>query len=62
MAQAPASDEMAKQLRAAWFQYLDTIEPIRPGLHRYCRRMTRDIWETEDLLQETLLRASGELS
>jgi len=32
MAQEPVSDEMAKQLREAWFRYLDTIEPIRPAL------------------------------
>jgi RNA polymerase sigma-70 factor (ECF subfamily) len=59
MAQEPVSDEMAKQLRAAWFRYVDTIEPIRPALYRYCRRITRDVWEAEDLLQETLLRGFG---
>ncbi len=59
MDQEPASDEMARQLRAAWFRYLDTIEPIRPALYRYCRRITRDLWETEDLLQETLLKGFG---
>ena len=59
MAQEPASDQMAKQLREAWFRYLDTIEPIRPALYRYCRRITRDIWDAEDLLQETLLKGFG---
>jgi len=59
MAQGPASDEMARQLREAWFRYLDTIEPIRPSLYRYCRRITRDIWDAEDLLQETLLKGFG---
>jgi RNA polymerase sigma-70 factor (ECF subfamily) len=59
MPQEPASDEMAKQLREAWFRYLDTIVPIRPSLYRYCRRITRDIWDAEDLLQETLLKGFG---
>lgn len=59
MAQEPASDQMAKQLREAWFRYLDAIEPIRPSLYRYCRRITRDIWDAEDLLQETLLKGFG---
>ena len=27
MSHHPASDEMARQLRTAWFMYLDTIEP-----------------------------------
>ena len=61
MAQDPASDQMAKQLREAWFRYLDTIEPIRPGLYRYCRRITRSIWDAEDLLQETLLKGFGSI-
>ena len=59
MSRQPASDEMARQLRTAWFTYLDTIEPVRPALYRYCRRLTRDVWEAEDLLQETLLRGFG---
>src|SRR5208282_2728895 len=59
MAQEPTPDEMARQLRAAWFRYLDTIEPIRPSLYQYCRRMIHDVWETEDLLQETLLKGFG---
>src|ERR1700688_3076415 len=59
MAQEPVSDEMARKLREAWFRYLDTIEPIRPALYRYCRRITRDVWETEDLVQETLLKGFG---
>src|SRR5260370_34610682 len=59
MPDEPASDQMAKQLREAWFRYLETIVPIRPSLHRYCRRITRDIWDAEDLLQETLLKGFG---
>lgn len=30
---------------------------MRPELHRYCRRLTGDIWDAEDLVQETLTRA-----
>jgi len=59
MTQEPVSDQTAKLLREAWFRYLDTIEPIRPSLYRYCRRITRDIWDAEDLLQETLLKGFG---
>src|SRR5260370_32918559 len=58
MPDEPASDQMAK-LREAWFRYLETIVPIRPSLYRYCRRITRDIWDAEDLLQETLLKGFG---
>ena len=56
MAQEP-SDQMARQLREAWFRFVDAIEPIRPRLYRYCLRITRNVWDAEDLVQETLARA-----
>ena len=59
MADQRVSDETAKLLREAWFGYLDTIGPIRPLLYKYCRRITRDIWDAEDLVQDTLLRGFG---
>src|SRR5437879_5902967 len=59
MAQEPVSDATAKALREAWFRFLDTIEPIRPALYRYCRQVTGDIWNAEDLLQDTLLKGFG---
>jgi len=48
-------------LRAAWQRYLDLTSPFRPDLHRYCRRLTHDLWDAEDLVQETLLRAFAAL-
>jgi RNA polymerase sigma-70 factor (ECF subfamily) len=59
MAHEPLSDETAKLLRAAWFRYLDTVGETRPALYRYCRRMTGNIWDAEDLLQDTLLKGFG---
>jgi DNA-directed RNA polymerase specialized sigma24 family protein len=59
MAQERISDQTAKLLREAWYRYLDTIEPARSPLYRYCRRITGDIWDAEDLLQDTLLRGFG---
>jgi RNA polymerase sigma-70 factor (ECF subfamily) len=61
MAQEPISDQTAKLLREAWFGYLETIGPIRPALYRYCRRITRDIWDAEDLLQDALLKGFGSI-
>jgi len=48
---------MRRSLVSAWHQFLGTLEPIRPDLFRYCRRLTGDLWEAEDLVQETLLKA-----
>jgi len=50
------SDEMRDEMRAAWHRYLDRVEPFRPLLHGYCRRLTRQLWDAEDLVQETLIR------
>ena len=46
-------------MRAAWFRYLDTVGETRPALYRYCRRMTGNVWDAEDLLQDTLLKGFG---
>jgi RNA polymerase sigma-70 factor, ECF subfamily len=43
-------------VRAPWRQYLDALEPLRPDLHRYCCRLTGNIWDGEDLLQDSLMR------
>jgi RNA polymerase sigma factor (sigma-70 family) len=55
----PITDETARQLRACWFAYLDTLEPLRPALHAYCLRLTRNTWDAEDLVQDTLLKGFG---
>ena len=50
-----------KELQAAWSSYLDIVEPLRPDLHRYCRRITGNVWDAEDLVQDTLLRGFGSI-
>jgi len=52
----PITDETARALRRAWFEYLDTIEPVRPKLHAYCLKLTGSVFDAEDLVQEALLR------
>lgn len=51
--------EGARAMRTHWFRYLDTVEPIRPELHAYCHKLTRNIWDAEDLVQDTLLKGFG---
>ena len=48
-------------LRAAWHRYVDLTAPLRPALHGYCRRLTGNLWDAEDLVQDTLLRAFATL-
>ncbi len=44
-------------VKASWRRFLDTYEPLRPELYRYCRHLTRSPWDAEDTAQETLARA-----
>jgi RNA polymerase sigma-70 factor (ECF subfamily) len=57
--------DLPKQIRdetgAAWHRYIDFFVPFRPELFRYCRRLTGDVWDAEDLVQETMLHGFGVL-
>jgi RNA polymerase sigma-70 factor (ECF subfamily) len=44
------------QVRGPWRHYLDALAPLRPQLHRYCCRLTGNVWDGEDLVQDTLVR------
>lgn len=43
-------------VRRPWRDFLDELVPLRPDLHRYCHRLTGNLWDGEDLVQDTLLR------
>jgi RNA polymerase sigma-70 factor (ECF subfamily) len=59
MSDTETPETLANDLRAAWHRYVDLLVPLRPGLHAYCRRLTGDLFDAEDLVQDTLLRAFG---
>jgi RNA polymerase sigma-70 factor (ECF subfamily) len=61
MADTELTAELVADARAAWHRYLDLVTPFRPQLHRYCRRLTGEIWDAEDLVQETLLKGFATL-
>lgn len=46
-------------VRGPWRRYLDALAPLRPSLHRYCCRLTGNVWDGEDLMQDALLRVFG---
>ena len=50
------TDATARALRTAWFTYVDAVEPLRTPLHAYGLRLTGNVWDAEDLVQETLLK------
>ncbi|MCG3183713.1 MAG: hypothetical protein ICCCNLDF_01821 [Planctomycetes bacterium] len=58
----PVSKVFTVVVRKARRQFLNQIEPLRPELYRYCRSLTRNVWDAEDLVQDTLLKAFGKLA
>jgi RNA polymerase sigma-70 factor (ECF subfamily) len=49
--------DLGDSVRASWRGFLDTYEPLRPDLYRYCRQLTRSPWAAEDLVQDAMARA-----
>jgi len=61
MADAEFPNQIRDEARAAWHRYVDFLTPFRPELYRYCRRLTGDVWDAEDLVQDTMVRGFGVL-
>ena len=55
-------DEIVGPIKAAWHRFLERTEPARADLFRYCRSLSGSVWDGEDLVQDTLLRAFARLS
>jgi RNA polymerase sigma-70 factor (ECF subfamily) len=53
----PSAAELPAVTRGSWHRFLETYEPLRTELYRYCRHLTRSPWDAEDLAQESMARA-----
>ncbi len=58
----PISKDFAVEVRRLRRKFLDQVEPLRPDLFRYCRSLAGNVFDAEDLVQETLLKAFSKLS
>src|SRR5262245_22450119 len=45
-----------KAVRGPWRRFVDELAEHRSGLHAYCRQLTGNVWDGEDLVQDTLVR------
>ncbi len=61
MAEGENPTTLRDELRTAWHRYVDMLAPLRPALHAYCRRLAGNLWDAEDLVQDSLIRAFGHL-
>src|SRR5579859_8145101 len=50
-------DVLGRAVDSSWRRFLETYEPLRPELYRYCRHLTRSPWDAEDMTQEAMARA-----
>lgn len=55
------TDDLRDEARTAWHIYLDSLNPFRPQLFGYCRKLTRDVFDAEDLVHDTLIRGFASL-
>lgn len=54
-------EEIRAATNEAWSRFLQTVDPLRPDLYRYCRHLADNVWEAEDLVQDTLEQAFARL-
>jgi RNA polymerase sigma-70 factor (ECF subfamily) len=54
-------NDLAGPLRAMRLQFEAVLEPHRPALWEYCRRLTGSGWDAEDLVQQTMMKAFANL-
>ena len=60
MSEGETPETLRDELCTAWHRYIDMLVPLRPALYSYCRRLAGNVWDAEDLAQDTLLRAFGQ--
>ncbi len=52
---------MQRSVRRSWRRFVDELAPHRQPLHAYCCRLTGNVWDGEDLVQDTLIRVFTQL-
>lgn len=53
----PTEPSVLATTQQSWHRFLESVEPLRTELYRFCRCLCRSALDAEDLSQETLTRA-----
>ena len=61
MADKTLDDKLLDSACESWNRYLSALDDFRPALFRYCRSLTGNVWDAEDLVQETLEKGFARL-
>lgn len=61
MSDPALNKDFTRTVRDARMRFLKELDPLRPELHRFCRSLTGNPWDAEDLLQDVLLKAFAKL-
>lgn len=51
------TDQLVPAMVEARARFMELVAEVRPELHRYCARMTGNVFDGEDIVQDTLAKA-----
>ncbi|GAA0381868.1 sigma-70 family RNA polymerase sigma factor [Bacillus horti] len=53
--------DIGLEARKLYASFIQSVDEFRPALWRYCLHLTSNVWDAEDLMQESLLKAFASL-
>src|SRR6266545_3930488 len=62
MSERDLTRDLLPAMAEARARFMELIAEVRPQLHRYCARMTGNVFDGEDVVQDTLAKAYFALS
>src|SRR6478672_9296096 len=62
MSDRDVARDLLPAMAEARARFMDLVAQVRPELHRYCARMTGNVFDAEDIVQDTLAKAYFALS
>ena len=62
MTDTPTNEfDAQRDIRRPWRRFSDEQAPLRPELFEFCLKLTGNVWDAEDLCQDTLMRVFSAL-